>query len=336
MPWNDDAKLDSLIVRSIRGYGIVVVAPDRSIVRWLGDASDITGYSPGEALEMSMDRLFTQADVATGAPARELEIAARDGQAEDSRWHKRKDGGRFWANGLTVPLDGPARGFLKIFRDETPAKEAEDQRILLLNELNHRVKNTLATVQSVVEQTLRAAGASSELRRDLANRLVALSQAHNVLVEQNWAGADLHSLIRGVFQAYERPVSPFHLDGPSVRLHPAQAVSLSLALHELTTNAVKYGALSRQEGRVALVWNLAHSGKGDRFLNLLWAETGGPPAPPPGRTGFGSRLIKQTFGSAGGDVVTTFDPEGVRCSMSLPLVDRLPAGAGDAREADAG
>jgi two-component sensor histidine kinase len=128
--------------------------------------------------------------------------------------------------------------------------------------------------------------------------------------------------VRDVAKPYERAPSPFVFDGPAVRLHPSQAVTLSLALHELATNAAKYGALSTPRGRVDLSWNLAHNGSGERHLTLLWKETGGPLVVEPTRSGFGSRLIQQTFGDhEGGRARLDFPPEGASCVMSLRLVD---------------
>jgi two-component sensor histidine kinase len=213
---------------------------------------------------------------------------------------------------------------VKIFRDETAAKEAEDQRVLLLNELNHRVKNTLATVQSIVEQTLRSSGVKDTIRADLTERLLALARAHNVLVDQNWAGADLHVLVQDAMAPHDRSPSPFRSDGPLVRLHPSQAVTLSMALHELTTNAIKYGALSVPDGRVKVAWNLAHDGHGGRHLVLMWQESGGPETRPPNHTGFGSRLIRGAFADQpGGRTEMRFEPEGLTCVIAVGLVEAL-------------
>jgi len=322
MPLSTRPELANLIVGSIKDYAIVVLSPEGEIVDWLGDAETLTGHSREDAIGRHFELLFTESDRAAGVAADELETARREGRAEDSRWHLRRDGERFWANGLTLTLGESEPVLVKIFRDETPAKRAEEQRILLLNELNHRVKNTLATVQSVVEQTLRTAGVDREVRSDLALRIQALARAHNVLVEQNWAGADLDVLMRDVSQPYDRDPSPFHLNGPAVRLHPSQAVTLSLALHELATNAAKYGALSAPTGQVRVGWNLAHNGSGQRFLTILWEETGGPAVETPTRSGFGSRLIAQTFSNAeGGRASLEFGVSGARCVMSLQLVD---------------
>lgn len=316
-----DAILARLVLHDIRSHGIVGLRPDGVIIAWTPGAQDITGYRREEMLGRHFCKLFLEADQAAGMPELELATALSDGRSEDSRWHPRQDGGRFWANGVTVSL--PADGVLvKIFRDETLAKEAEEQRVLLLNELNHRVKNTLATVQSITEQALRSAGVSQEIRGELTQRLLALSRAHNVLVDDNWAGADLKQLICEVLAPYEGEPSQLSLDGPGVRLHPSQAVGVSLACHELATNAAKYGALSVSGGRVQVSWNVAHNGHGERFLTLLWAERGGPLVEPPTRTGFGTKLIAHTFSNESGSrAEISFPPEGARCVLVLALRD---------------
>lgn len=315
----DDIALAKLIIENVRTYGIVGIRPDGVITAWSRGAEAITGYTRDEAVGMNFRRLFTESDVAAGMAEMELAVARSDGRAEDSRWHQGKDGRLFWANGMTLDV-GEDDLFVKIFRDETSSKEAELHRTLLLNELNHRVKNTLATVQSVAEQALRSAGVDRPIRDDLTNRFMALSRAHNVLVEDNWAGADLRALICEVIAPYEREPSPFLLTGPPVRLHPSQAVSLSLGLHELTTNAVKYGALSAAAGRVSVTWNLAENGDGKRFLTLLWSEADGPIVAPPTRQGFGTKLISKTFtADEGSRAEVLYPPEGARCSLFLPL-----------------
>lgn len=315
-----------LIVTTIRAYAILILSPDGEILDWLGDAEGVTGYPRDEVIGRRFDMLFTAPDRAASVPPKELKLAMSTGRAEDTRWHPRKDGELYWANGVTLRLDAPEPVLIKIFRDETPAKRAEDQRVLLLNELNHRVKNTLATVQSVIEQTLRASGVGGEVRSNLAGRIIALARAHNVLVDQSWAGANFDVIVRDVVQPYERDPSPFSFSGPSVRLHPSQAVALSMALHELVTNAVKYGALSTLRGRVELSWNEAQNGAGERYLTVLWKETDGPPVTAPTRVGFGTRLIRQSFrDNAGGRVELLFPPDGLSCTMSLRLFDAEPS-----------
>ncbi|MNX88719.1 Blue-light-activated histidine kinase [compost metagenome] len=210
-------------------------------------------------------------------------------------------------------------------------KQAEEQRLLLLNELNHRVKNTLAAVQSVAEQTLRSAGVTEAVRRELAERFIALSRAHNVLVDENWAGADLGALVIEAIRPYDRQPSPFEVAGPRTWLHPSQAVALSLVLHELITNAAKYGALSVETGRVNLSWNLGSDGAGRRSLVLLWRESGGPRVTPPKRWGFGTRLIEKSFSRGEGETRIDYRVEGLQCSLSLNLIEDGPGRAKDGR-----
>ena len=319
------AALASRIIDNLRGYAIVALTVDGVVTEWLADAEALTGYSRDEALGMNIGAIFIEADRAAGAHTGEIKKALRDGRYEDSRWHLRKNGERFWANGLTLPLKGADAVAIKVFRDETPLKQADDQRILLLNELNHRVKNSLATVQSVVEQTLRSAGVDPGVRRDLADRIIALSRAHNVLVDENWAGADLEAIVRDVTRAYDGPASRFALEGASLQLHPSQAVTLSLVLHELVTNAVKYGALSVPEGRVVINWNLSHDSAGVRYLTLLWKERGGPAVHPPARSGFGTRLLASAFSQQTGKAIVEYDPEGVRAVITARLLEKAPA-----------
>lgn len=312
--------LSELIVDNLKGYAVLTLDPDGRITSWLGDATGVTGYSRDEALAMTLADLFMPSDQAAGAPRDEIDTALRVGRAEDSRWHLHKDGSRFWANGLTMRLAEDS--LIKIFRDETPTKLADEHRLLLLNELNHRVKNTLVTVQSVISQALRAAGVGADIRRDITDRLIALARTHNVLVEENWASADFRQLLKSVIEPHDRNPSPFQLEGPDFRLHPSQAVSLSLALHELSVNAIKYGALSADDGKVHLTWNFGQNGQGVRFLTLLWCEHGGPPVTEPDRLGFGSTLIRQTFGRQdGAKAAIRFKPNGIECSMQMRLAD---------------
>jgi two-component sensor histidine kinase/PAS domain-containing protein len=203
-------------------------------------------------------------------------------------------------------------------RDLTERKQAEELQRLLGNELNHRVKNTLATVQSIVNQTLRGAADTESARATVNARIVALAEAHDLLTDRSWAGADLTDLVA-------RAVAPFAigqiaLGGPSVDVSPSQALALSLALHELATNAAKYGALCRPEGRVGLRWDV----QGNR-LNLSWRESGGPHVAPPSRRGFGSRLIENALShDLDGQTRLEFAPEGVRCWITAVLTANEP------------
>jgi PAS domain S-box-containing protein len=198
-------------------------------------------------------------------------------------------------------------------RDLTERKQAEELQQLLVNELNHRVKNTLASVQSIAIQTLRDAVDLSSARTALNARIISLARAHDLLTDRSWSGADLADLVA-------RAMTPFAagqivLDGPSVEVSPKCALTLSLALHELATNAAKYGALSRPEGCVELRWNAR-----DGQLTLDWRESGGPPVVAPSRRGFGSRLIQDGLvHDLDGQTQLEFGAGGVRCSIVAAL-----------------
>ncbi|MDB5431119.1 MAG: histidine kinase [Caulobacter sp.] len=314
-------RVAELIVEHARDYAIFALDRDGRITSWGKGAERILGYSAEEALGLDFAVLFTDSDRSTGQPRTEVERAWREGRAEDTRWHLRKNGERFWANGVTTAFrDGAAEGLIKVVRDETPSRMADERRILLLNELNHRINNTLVTVQSLVEQTLRASDVDGSVRENLTSRLMALSEAHKVLVQQNWAGADLLAIIERALAPYQQAgARRFATDGAQVRLSPQQAVSMSLILHELATNAVKYGALSTPAGSVEISWNLHLDALGGRHLTFLWAERDGPPVVAPVRRGFGSRLIARSFGEDAGHADVAYAAEGVRCTIHLML-----------------
>jgi PAS domain S-box-containing protein len=203
--------------------------------------------------------------------------------------------------------------------DITDRKKAEEHRTLLTNELNHRVKNTLATVQAIASQTLRGVGID-EARSSFNARLVALSNAYDLLTEEQWAGADLADIIAGTVSAYAPSGSKlFRIAGPSVRISPKSALSFAMAMNELCTNAAKYGALSKPEGHVRIAWQIDGSKATDSALQLEWSETGGPPVRPPTRKGFGSRLIENLAADLRGAVSMDYDTAGLVCTIRIPL-----------------
>ncbi|WP_158283957.1 HWE histidine kinase domain-containing protein [Azospirillum sp. TSO22-1] len=204
--------------------------------------------------------------------------------------------------------------------DITQERRAAEHQRLLINELNHRVKNTLATVQSIAMQTLRHTPAPEAFRAAFTSRLAALSQAHNLLTETQWLGADLRTLIELETAPHETAErSRVRLSGPPLRIGPKAAVAFSLAFHELATNAAKYGALSVPQGWIEVTWSLADAGGGERRLEVRWRERDGPPVAPPTRRGFGSRVIEQGLAyDLNGSIQLAFEPEGVRCAISVP------------------
>jgi len=204
--------------------------------------------------------------------------------------------------------------------DVTDVKEAEEHRELLINELNHRVKNTLATVQSIATQTLRNVLTAEQARHDIDARLLALSRAHDVLTRENWEGASLREIAAEALEPYRaRGENRTSVEGPTVRLPPRMALALAMAFQELATNAVKYGALSNETGRVRIAWTVDRGTEPAR-LRLRWEESGGPPVETPSRRGFGSRLIERSLArDLDGGVEIRFEPAGVCCAIDAPL-----------------
>ncbi|MGH6967421.1 MAG: sensor histidine kinase, partial [Phenylobacterium sp.] len=253
------------------------------------------------------------------------------GETETFSMEKRyltKSGGSVWTN-LTVSLVRTSAGepdyFVSIVEDITQRKqvEAEQQRYqsqlrLLINELNHRVKNTLATVQSMAAQTMRSEPDQLTAYGKFEARLLSLSQVHDVLTRESWHGAALQEVA-------ERALDPFSslaaskvvIHGPDVWLQPGAALTMALVFHELATNAVKYGALSREAGRVDLSWSLDTD---NARLRLTWVESGGPAVTPPTRQGFGSRLIERGLrGEFRGSAMMDYRPQGLSCTMEAQL-----------------
>jgi two-component sensor histidine kinase len=190
---------------------------------------------------------------------------------------------------------------------------------LLVNELNHRVKNTLATVQSIAAQTFRESGDAAAARRKFDARLASLGRAHNVLSDQKWDTANLREIVEGVIEPYAAGNRPrLHLSGPEVRVAPRTALMMSMALHELATNAAKYGALSNGTGEIFIDW-APESRDEVEGLRLTWKEQGGPPVQPMERKGFGSRLIQDGFAQQlGGTATLDLQPAGLTCTLRCP------------------
>lgn len=197
--------------------------------------------------------------------------------------------------------------------------DAEQRQRLLINELNHRVKNTLSTVQSIARQTAKNAVSMEAFRESFEARLVALSKTHNVLTNGAWEQADMRDLLEQEFSPYDPTQVERH--GEPVRLNARQALALGMVFHELATNAAKYGALSQASGQVRVAWTVTPE---PRHLDLRWTEFGGPRVQPPTRRGFGSRLILAIVQSElRGTIAFDYRPEGMVCTIAVPLSDTL-------------
>ncbi|BBK36685.1 chemotaxis protein CheR [Allostella sp. ATCC 35155] len=208
---------------------------------------------------------------------------------------------------------GRTDGVVVTLVDVTTLAEAEEHQQVLISELNHRVKNMLAVVISVANHTLRKAPTPKDFTESLTGRLHAMARAYRLLSRTNWKEASVAELVQQETDGFD--AKRFHASGPDVRLPPQQGLSIAMVLHELATNASKYGALSQQMGSVNIRWDVAEG----RF-QLDWEEENGPPVTPPERDGFGLALVKGEIGyRLGGEVTPHFDPKGLRLQMSFAL-----------------
>lgn len=238
---------------------------------------------------------------------------------------ERPDGGRshvLVSVELLLDDDGALAGAVNALVDISDRKSAEDrQRLLLLDELNHRVKNTLATVQSLAAHSLRGDSEPREMRATFEARLMALSSAHNQLAERHWTDADLRTLVRDAVAPYRPEGEDLRIEGDDVRLSARGAVALAMVVHELATNAAKFGALSTPDGRLCVAWRIETEAGLER-LALEWREEGGPAVEPPIRRGFGARFIESAVErELGGKAAHTFARDGVRCRVVAPLAE---------------
>ena len=235
---------------------------------------------------------------------------------------RRGDGEWRWLESFASPRfasNGEYLGHIGTSVDITDRKRQDELRQLLIEELNHRVKNTLAIVQAIAHQSLRSDRSLEEQRTVFEGRLAALAGAHDVLTRESWEKATLSEIVTGARLACGIDEAQFVVGGPQITLQPKQAVSLSLAFHELCTNAMKYGALSAKSGRVSIAWNLSDAGP--RHLRILWTEQDGPAITPPSRQGFGTRLLQRTLATElGATVEMDFRPEGLTCTIEATLL----------------
>lgn len=227
-----------------------------------------------------------------------------------------------WVNFVYQPIRHEADGVVGVFvqgHDVTDQALAAERQKLMIDELNHRVKNTLATVQSIAMQTARSHSDPKSFAESFQARLMSLSHTHDLLTRSHWEGAELREVLEHETTAHG--AQRISLNGPMVALTPSQALSLGMIVHELATNAAKYGALSAPAGRVLVDWTVADQRR--RRLSLSWRETGGPPVVQPSRRGFGSRLIERSVRhDLAGEVELRYERQGLIAEFSIPLDGR--------------
>lgn len=252
-----------------------------------------------------------------------LHATGRIRRHDDGTWRTIDMAGRFERSGS----GGLPRRLIGVVADVTDRHLSEERRSLLIRELHHRVKNTLATVQAIVGSTARTATSIDSFHEAFVGRIKSLAHTHSVLTEATWQTASLHDLLTAELMPYaesETETSPdlrIALDGPPVDLPSDIAVPIGMAIHELTTNAAKYGALSTGHGRVAIAWRVE-----DGILHLDWRESGGPPVEPPTRQGFGSRLLQRVLTTqVQAQIRTDYARDGFHLTLAAPLPARNPA-----------
>jgi PAS domain S-box-containing protein len=286
------------------------------ITSWNAGAQRIFGYTPDEIVGQSILKLIPPE---LHGEEEHIVSQLRRGQRVEHFETIRvtKDGRRIDISLTVSPVrdrSGRIIGASKVARDVTERKRTERTQQLLLNELNHRVKNTLANVQAIVQHTLRSTRDPAEFAAGFSGRIQSLARVHSMLTESSWEGADLGSLIRD--QLLMGPVDESRLiaRGPSVRLDSQMTMHIALMLHELGTNSTKHGALSVAEGRVAIEWSVK-----DDLLHLRWVERGGPVVSAPSKRGFGMALIEQGAMSGGGSAEMVCEADGISWDIRLVL-----------------
>jgi PAS domain S-box-containing protein len=227
----------------------------------------------------------------------------------------RRDGSIVWSENTVSHLE-LGDGILAVCIELTERMKHEEEQQRLIDELNHRVKNTLATVQALMAMSRRHSTSTAEFAQAFTGRIQALSLAHNLLTEGMWQSTSLKALVRAELAPYE--IGRFSISGPDFDLTPKQAIAFAMIVHELATNAAKYGALSVPTGRVIVQWSL-HPSDSFTLGEFDWKEEGGPQVEPPSKTGFGSELIKVSAADLGGKCAIMHEPNGLRCLVELRL-----------------
>lgn len=313
------------IAQSAGGIGAFEYVVGFGTVEVFGQFCELLGLRPATSLPVrTINGLVVPGDPAIIQEAEESqpigasyqEFRIRRADTGEERWLQ-SHGSR-----IDDPDGSPGR-FVGISFDVTDARESQRRQQLLIDELDHRVKNTLAIIQGIAQQTFKAEVDPAVARDAFEGRLRALSTTHNVLTAKHWGDVSLAKLVRDAL-APHGSAAAIAIDGPDLSIAPRTAVSLSLGLHELATNAVKYGALSTPDGRVSVRWSIADPAA--PRLHLEWRESGGPDVHAPERRGFGTRMIERGLtAELGGEVRIDFAPDGLVCMIDAPLPGRALA-----------
>ena len=291
---------------------------DEGIILFNRGCEELYGHKKNEALgATAADLLKTHYPVSREALMEQLaEEGAWTGEVRQSS----SDGREIWVDSrLELIRTGGSQFVVETNRDITERRKADEVRNLLVGELNHRVKNTLAIVQSIAAQTGRTSATIGQFIGRFNGRVQSLSSAHHMLTEAHWSGASLRELITSQIAVSAGELNNIDIVGDDVFVPPQTALQMTLMLHELTTNALKHGSLSRPQGRVAISWTI-EAGEMPRIV-LLWTEQGGPPVTPPVARGFGTLLLERSGKLPHLRAWLEFNPQGVICRIEADLVD---------------
>ena len=296
------------------------------VISWNDAAESLFGYPRDEIV--GKDVLILSAEPARSALLGLMPRVVRGEVVTFIGSRLRRDGSVFTAEVTVAPIretGGRTIAISALVRDITQRIAADQQTELLIRELHHRVRNTLATVQGLVSASARTTP-PAELGEAIADRIQALARTHSILTENREQAAELRDVILLELAPYlEEGGERVKVEGPTVMLSSAIAVPLSMAMHELVTNATKHGALSVPSGRLDIGWEEIDRADGERVLSIDWRELDGPPVSPPSRAGFGSTLLRRVLGTQLHAAVDwNFDPEGVRLNILLPTGPRIP------------
>jgi two-component sensor histidine kinase len=220
-----------------------------------------------------------------------------------------------------------AQGLLEQAGIDAKEREAADKlQKLILEELHHRIKNTLATVSAIASQSLRNVPGAEQAQHAIEGRLLALGRAHDLLLQARWTSADLRQIVRGAIEAFDNPDVPkFSIAGPDIRMTSGAVIAIAMTLNELCTNTTKFGALSVPAGRVEIAWALDPK---TQRLNVTWIERNGPAVRPPDRHSFGTRLVETLGKQLKGNVQLTYEPSGFVYAFDVPLASLTSTASG--------
>ena len=288
---------------------------------WNAGAERLFGYSAAEAVGQPITLLIPEERL--GEEPTIIGQIARGERVDHYETVRMRKDGSFVDVSLTVsPVKdaaGRVIGASKIARDITAQKETQSRILMLMREVNHRVKNQYAVILSVIRETNKRTTSPETFEAQVRDRIMALARSHDLLVMANWRGATIRELL-------EAQTEPFAIEdglvmsGPSLVMQPNAVQYLGMAFHELATNSVKHGAMSVHAGRVTVSWKIVGDARGERMFSLSWTETGGPPARDTGERGFGTTVLEKVAPMAvGGEATLSFAPEGLIWTLEAPM-----------------